>query len=57
MALVERSSYVPRDGSVTPVPECKRGELAAGVLPRGDPAARRDVAEPTREPGDGRPGG
>ena len=46
MALVERSSYVPRAGIVTPIPEWKRGELAAGVLPEGDRAAQ-----------DGAPGG
>jgi predicted pyridoxine 5'-phosphate oxidase superfamily flavin-nucleotide-binding protein len=40
MALVERSPYVPRAGKPTPVPEWKRGDLAAGVLPAGDPAAR-----------------
>jgi predicted pyridoxine 5'-phosphate oxidase superfamily flavin-nucleotide-binding protein len=39
MALVERSSYVPRAGEPTPVPGWKRGDLAAGVLPAGDPAA------------------
>lgn len=39
MALVERSAYVPRAGVPTPVPEWKRGPLAAGVLPAGDPAA------------------
>ncbi len=39
MALVERSVYVPRAGVPTPVPEWKRGPLAAGVLPPGDPAA------------------
>ncbi len=39
MALVERSPYVPRAGERTPIPEWKRGELAAGVLPAGDPAA------------------
>jgi len=38
MALVERSAYVPRAGTRTPVPECKRSELAAGALPAGDPA-------------------
>ena len=53
MALVERSSYVPRAGIVTPVPEWKRGELAAGVLPEGDRAATRDEAELTREPDGG----
>jgi hypothetical protein len=39
MALVERSSYVPRAGTPTPVPEWKRSALAEGVLPAGDPAA------------------
>jgi hypothetical protein len=39
MALVERSAYVPRAGVPTPVPEWKRGPLADGVLPAGDPAA------------------
>jgi predicted pyridoxine 5'-phosphate oxidase superfamily flavin-nucleotide-binding protein len=39
MALVERSSYVPRSGVPTPVPDWKRGPLAEGVLPAGDPAA------------------
>jgi hypothetical protein len=42
MGLVERSSYVARAGFVTPVPEWKRGELATGVLPKGDPAAKLD---------------
>jgi predicted pyridoxine 5'-phosphate oxidase superfamily flavin-nucleotide-binding protein len=40
MALVERSPYVPRAGTPTPVPEWKRGDLAAGALPAGDPAAQ-----------------
>jgi predicted pyridoxine 5'-phosphate oxidase superfamily flavin-nucleotide-binding protein len=38
MALVERSAYVPRAGTPTPVPEWKRGPLGEGVLPAGDPA-------------------
>jgi hypothetical protein len=49
MALVERSPYVPRAGVPTPVPEWKRGELAAGALPSGDAAAQpsgRAGAEP-----------
>jgi predicted pyridoxine 5'-phosphate oxidase superfamily flavin-nucleotide-binding protein len=46
MALVERSPYVPRKGAPPPVPEWKR-ELAAGVLPDGDPAAEPPVSEPT----------
>ena len=41
MALVERSAFVPRAGVPTPVPGWKRGPLAEGVLPAGDPAARR----------------
>ena len=40
MALVERSPYVPRAGVPTPVPDWKRGDLAAGALPAGDPAAQ-----------------
>ena len=40
MALVERSAYVPRAGVATPVPDWKRGPLAAGVLPAGDPATQ-----------------
>jgi predicted pyridoxine 5'-phosphate oxidase superfamily flavin-nucleotide-binding protein len=39
MALVERSPYVPRAGAATPVPDWKRGPLAEGVLPAGDPAS------------------
>jgi predicted pyridoxine 5'-phosphate oxidase superfamily flavin-nucleotide-binding protein len=39
MALVERSPYVPRAGHTPPVPEWKRGVLADGALPAGDPAA------------------
>jgi predicted pyridoxine 5'-phosphate oxidase superfamily flavin-nucleotide-binding protein len=39
MVLVERSAYVPRAGVPTPVPDWKRGPLAEGVLPAGDPAA------------------
>jgi hypothetical protein len=33
MALVERSSYVPRAGEQTPVPSWKRAEWASDVLP------------------------
>jgi predicted pyridoxine 5'-phosphate oxidase superfamily flavin-nucleotide-binding protein len=39
MELVERSRFVPHQGVPTPVPDWKRSELAAGVLPKGDPAA------------------
>jgi hypothetical protein len=51
MALVERSPYVPpvpakpvRIDQATPVPDWKRGDLAAGALPAGDPAARSPAA-------------
>lgn len=37
-ALVERSSFVPREGCTTPVPEWKVSSLARDVLPAGDPA-------------------
>jgi predicted pyridoxine 5'-phosphate oxidase superfamily flavin-nucleotide-binding protein len=37
--LVEHSSFVPRDGCQTPVPDWKRSSLARDVLPAGDPAA------------------
>ncbi|MDT7550680.1 MAG: uncharacterized protein QOE84_3074 [Actinomycetota bacterium] len=39
MARVERSPFVPHQGVQTPIPDWKRSELAAGVLPAGDPAA------------------
>jgi uncharacterized protein len=39
MALVERSHYVPHADTETPIPDWKRGSLAAGVLPANDPAA------------------
>ncbi|MET0998579.1 MAG: pyridoxamine 5'-phosphate oxidase family protein [Marmoricola sp.] len=41
--LVQRSRFVPRDDCLTPVPEWKRSEWAAGSLPADDPA---------RDPGD-----
>jgi len=44
MALVERSSYVPQAGVVTPIPEWKRSGLAAGVLPERDRAAQDGAA-------------
>jgi hypothetical protein len=40
MELVERSRFVPQQGVTTPVPDWKRSDLAAGVLPTGDPAAQ-----------------
>jgi hypothetical protein len=39
MELVERSRFVPRAGTPTPVPEWKRTDWANDVLPAGDPAA------------------
>ncbi|MDX6200282.1 MAG: uncharacterized protein QOJ79_3433 [Actinomycetota bacterium] len=39
MTFAERSRFVPQQGVPTPVPDWKRSELAAGVLPAGDPAA------------------
>ena len=38
--LVEPSRFVPHQGVPTPVPDRNRSELAAGVLPAGDPAAQ-----------------
>jgi predicted pyridoxine 5'-phosphate oxidase superfamily flavin-nucleotide-binding protein len=37
-ALVERSKFVPHDGTVTPVPGWKQMDWACDVLPHGDPA-------------------
>ncbi len=37
-ALVERSSFVPRDGAVTPIPKWKQMDWACDVLPHNDPA-------------------
>ncbi len=36
--LVERSRFVPKSECVTPVPDWKRGEWVADVLPAGEPA-------------------
>lgn len=36
--LVRRSRFVPQAGDPTPVPEWKRSDWAADVLPAGDPA-------------------
>jgi uncharacterized protein len=36
--LVERSPFVPRVGTATPIPEWKGSEWARDVLPAGDPA-------------------
>jgi hypothetical protein len=40
---VRRSSFVPRRGQVTPVPDWKRADWACDYLPAGDPA--REPAE------------
>jgi len=39
MELVERSTFVPRAGCETPVPDWKKSDLARDVLPKGDPAS------------------
>jgi predicted pyridoxine 5'-phosphate oxidase superfamily flavin-nucleotide-binding protein len=43
---VERSTFVPVAGVTTPVPDWKRSEWAADVLPAGDPAGVPPGAEP-----------
>jgi uncharacterized protein len=40
LQLVEASAYVPRIGTVPPVPAWKRFEMFLDVLPAGDPAAQ-----------------
>lgn len=42
--LVERSAFTPQPGCTTPVPNWKRGEWVADVLPKDDPAR-----DPSRE--------
>ncbi|HUK50744.1 MAG TPA: pyridoxamine 5'-phosphate oxidase family protein [Terriglobales bacterium] len=42
--LIERSKFVPRKGCRTPVPEWKRFEWAADVLPANDPARHKPVS-------------
>jgi hypothetical protein len=37
-ALVERSKFVPHEGTVTPIPTWKQMDWACDVLPHGDPA-------------------
>src|SRR5687768_4614219 len=39
-ALVERSQFVPREGTATPVPGWKQMDWARDVLPHDDPATR-----------------
>ena len=36
--LIERSGYVPKAGSVTPIPNWKKSDWACDVLPEKDPA-------------------
>ena len=48
LALVERSRFVPRADAAPPVPDWKRAEWAADVLPAGDPA---NAATEARRPG------
>jgi uncharacterized protein len=43
MAIVERSRFVPHAACTTPVPDWKRGDWVADVLPANDPA--RSVGE------------
>jgi hypothetical protein len=38
--LVERSTYVPKEGCAPPIPEWKLREWTRGVLPAADPASR-----------------
>lgn len=40
-ALVERSSFVPRSGCATPIPNWKKSDWASDVLPESDPARER----------------
>ena len=40
-ALVERSSFVPKSGCDTPVPNWKKSEWASDVLPETDPARQK----------------
>jgi uncharacterized protein len=40
-ALVERSSFVPKTGCPTPIPNWKKSDWASDVLPETDPARRR----------------
>ena len=37
-SMVERSSFVPRQGVTTPIPDWKRSEWARDALPADDPA-------------------
>lgn len=40
--LIERSTFVPREGVETPIPGWKRFDWAKDVLPDGDPANEKD---------------
>ena len=50
MELVERSTFVPRPATETPVPSWKRSDWASDVLPEGDPARQRDAADAAGQP-------
>ncbi len=47
LKLIERSHFVPKPGSPTPVPGWKKGDWVADVLPADDPARdeKREVLE------------
>ena len=45
MQLVERSRFVPHAACETPVPDWKRGDWVADVLPANDPARRATEEE------------
>src|SRR5688572_25516975 len=49
-ALVERSKFVPREGTATPVPGWKQMDWARDVLPHNDPATRAGMQLPRSEP-------
>jgi uncharacterized protein len=46
LQLVERSKFVPRADTVTPVPGWKKAEWARDALPKGDPALLPDPGKP-----------
>lgn len=46
MQVVERSKFVPRPETVTPVPGWKRSDWARDALPKGDPALEPEPGEP-----------
>jgi hypothetical protein len=48
-ALVERSKFVPRENTITPVPGWKQMDWARDVLPHNDPATRAGTQSPRSE--------